>query len=293
VSAPPAEPGPAPKPPVKNRARRVAAVLIVAYLLTMGLLAALERSMLFPAPTLPDGWLAAEAQAQGARELQPVAEDGTRLYGWHLPAPASRGVVVWFEGNGGSVGMRPGAFRRLSDAGWDVVQVNYRGYPGSDGTPNEDGLRMDARAAWAVAKGLGGPVWIYGKSLGGGVAIGLAAEVCDAGDAPLALVVESTFASAVRVGQESLPWAPVGLVMRNRFDSLARAPRVTAPALVLHGDADELIGPRHAEDLAAALPNARSERFAGAGHNDELLTTGRGWAALTALLAEATAGRAR
>ena len=50
---------------------------------------------------------------------------------------------------------------------------------------------------------------------------------------------------------------------------------------------------RHAEDLAATLPNARSERFAGAGHNDELLTTGRGWAALTALLAEATAGRAR
>jgi pimeloyl-ACP methyl ester carboxylesterase len=81
--------------------------------------------------------------------------------------------------------------------------------------------------------------------------------------------------------------------MRNRFDSLARAPRVTAPALVLHGDADELIGPRHAEDLAATLPNARSERFAGAGHNDELLTTGRGWAALTARLAEATAGRAR
>jgi hypothetical protein len=138
---------------VKSRARRVAAGLIVAYLLTVGLLAALERTLLFPAPTLPEGWLAAEAQAQGAREIRPVAEDGTRLYGWHLPAPTSRGVVVWFEGNGGSVGMRPGAFRRLTEDGWDVVHVNYRGYPGSDGAPNEDGLRMDARAAWAVAKG--------------------------------------------------------------------------------------------------------------------------------------------
>ena len=277
--------------PMKIRARRVAAGLIVAYLLTVGLLAAIQRNLLFPAPTLPEGWLAAQAQAQGARELRPVAEDGTRLYGWHLPAPASRGVVVWFEGNGGSVGMRPGAFRRLTEDGWDVVQVNYRGYPGSDGAPTEDGLRMDARAAWAVAKGLGGPVWIYGKSLGGGVAVGLAAERCDAGDPPLALVVESTFTSAVRVGQEKLPWAPVGLFMRDRFDSLARAPRITAPTLVLHGDADALIGPRHAEDLAAALPNARIKRFVGAGHNDELITTGPGWAALTALLAEATAGR--
>ena len=59
-----------------------------------------------------------------------------------------------------------------------------------------------------------------------------------------------------------------------------RAPRVTAPALVLHGDADALIGPHHADDLAAALPSARLERFVGAGHNDELLTTGPGWAAL-------------
>ncbi len=293
MSAPLAEAGPAPRAPARGRARRVAVGLVVAYLLMMGLLAVLERSLLFPAPTLPEGWLAAEAEAQGARVLAPVAEDGTRLYGWHLPAPASRGAVVWFEGNGGSVGMRPGAFRRLTDAGWDVVQVNYRGYPGSEGTPSEAGLRMDARAAWAVAKGLGGPVWIYGKSLGGGVAIGLAAERCDADDAPLALVVESTFASAARVGQESLPWAPVGLVMRNRFDSLARAPRVTAPALVLHGDADTLIGPRHAEDLSAALPNARVERFSAAGHNDELLTTDRGWAALTALLKAAAVGAGR
>lgn len=279
--------------PMKIRARRVAVGLIVAYLLTVGLLAALQRNLLFPAPKLPEGWLAAQAQAQGARELRPVAEDGTRLYGWHLPAPASRGVVVWFEGNGGSVGMRPGAFGRLTEDGWDVVQVNYRGYPGSDGTPTEDGLRMDARAAWAVAKGLGGPVWIYGKSLGGGVAVGLAAERCDAGDPPLALVVESSFTSAVRVGQEKLPWAPVGLFMRDRFDSLARAPRITAPTLVLHGDADGLIGPHHADDLAAALPNVRVERFVEAGHNEELITTGPGWAALTALLTEATAGRGR
>ncbi len=284
---------PPPRAPAapRGRAHRVARVLVVAYLLAVGLLAALERSMLFPAPELPDGWLDAQARAQGARVLAPVAEDGTRLYGWHLPAPASRGAVVWFEGNGGSVGMRPEAFARLNAAGWDVVQVNYRGYPGSEGEPSEDGLRMDARAAWGVARGLAENVWIYGKSLGGGVALALAAERCDAGDPPLAVVVESTFASAVRVGQEGIPWAPVGLLMRNRFDSLARAPRVTVPTLVLHGDADTLIGPWHADALVDALPRARTERFAGAGHNDELVTTERGWTALDALLSAAAAAR--
>ncbi|MFN7147815.1 MAG: alpha/beta hydrolase, partial [Myxococcota bacterium] len=134
-----------------GRGRRLAAVVVVAYLLSVGFLASLERRMLFPAPVLPEGWLAAEARAQGARVLAPVAEDGTRLYGWHVPAETPRCAVVWFEGNGGSVGMRADAFRRLAAAGWDVLQVNYRGYPGSEGEPSEDGLRMDARAVWALA----------------------------------------------------------------------------------------------------------------------------------------------
>lgn len=276
-----------------GRMPRLAAGAVVAYLLFVGLLTSVERRMLFPAPVLPDGWLDAEAAAQGARVLAPVAEDGTRLYGWHLPAETPRGAVVWFEGNGGSVGMRADAFRRLAAAGWDVVQVNYRGYPGSEGEPSEDGLRMDARAAWSFARGRTDNVWIYGKSLGGGVAIGLAAERVEAGDPPLALVVESTFASAVQVGAEALPWVPVRWLMRNRFDSVARAPRVTVPTLVLHGEQDTLIGPWHADALERALPDARGERFPGAGHNDALLTTERGWRALQALLARAEAGRAR
>lgn len=280
-------------PPLRRASplRRLAAALIAAYLLTVGLIAALERSMLFPAPTVPEGWLAAEARAQGAQVFAPVAADGTTLYGWHVPAAAPRGAVVWFEGNGGSIGMRAAEIRRLTAAGWDFVQVNYRGYPGSTGEPSEAGLRMDARAAWEYARARHARVWIYGKSLGGGVAVGLAAEVSEAGDAPLALLLESTFASAVQVGQESLPWLPVRAAMRNRFDSVARAPRVAAPVLVLHGDADTLIGPWHAEALAGALPRARLERFVGAGHNDTLLTTPRGWAALEALLADALAAR--
>ncbi len=270
--------------------RRLAAVLVGVYLVAVGLLATIERQMIFPAPVLPDGWLAAEAIAQGARVIAPVAEDGTTLYGWHLPAPAGRGVVLWFEGNGGSVGMRPEAFARLRAAGWSVVHVNYRGYPGSAGEPSEEGLRMDARAAWAQARGVSDRVWIYGKSLGGGVAVGLAADLSESGTPPLALVVESSFASLVQVARESLPWVPVGLLLRARFDSAARAPRVRAPSLVLHGAADDLIGPWHAEALSRALPGARSLTFPGAGHNDELLTTPGGWAALESLLVEAEGG---
>lgn len=250
-----------------------------AYLTGVGMLASFERSMLFPAPVLPEGWLAAAARAQGAEEIALRAEDGTPLYGWHLRAPTPRGVVVWFEGNGGSVGMRDEAFARLRDDGWDVVHVNYRGYPGSGGEPSEAGLRMDARAAWAYASRLGTP-WIYGKSLGGGVAIGLAAEV-----EPKALVVESTFESGVRVGREVLPWAPVRWIMRNRFDSASLAAKVRCPVVILHGEADEMIGVSHAHDLAKAFPTPPTVvTFPGGLHNDEFLTTQKGWEVVSGVL---------
>ncbi|MDP2313580.1 MAG: alpha/beta hydrolase [Pseudomonadota bacterium] len=279
--------------PWRKRLHRVAAVLVGAYLLAVGILASLERQMVFPAPTVSEGWLAKRAKAQGAEVIAPVAEDGTRLYGWTIAAPEPRGVVVWFGGNGGTVGAHPDMYGRMRDAGWSIVQVNYRGYPGSEGEPSEAGLRMDARAAWAVASAMSDRVWIYGKSLGGGVAVGLAADLSDAGHPPFALVVESSFSSLVQVARESVPWAPVGLFMRTRFDSVARAPEVRAPSLVLHGEADTLIGPWHAEALSRALPGATTLTFPGAGHNDALVTTERGWAALERLLGAAEAGASR
>lgn len=256
---------------------RIAGAAMVAWLLSAGLLAGLERAMLYPAPDLPDGWLAVQARRQGARELALSAEDGTPLYGWHLPA-GGRGAVVWFEGNGGSIGMREAEFARLRAAGWDVVQVNYRGYPGSGGEPSEAGLRQDARAAWAYARSVAPRAWIYGKSLGGGVAVGLASEVD-----PLALVVESTFTSAVDVGRTLLPWMPVGWLMRDRFPSEALAAKVRCPSLVLHGEADTLIPVAQGERLAAAL-RAEVVRFPGAGHDDPLLLTPRGWDRLSQIV---------
>ena len=42
--------------------------------------------------------------------------------------------------------------------------------------------------------------------------------------------------------------------------------RITRPALVLWGDSDGVVAPQYGESLAAALPNARFERIAGAAH---------------------------
>lgn len=258
---------------------RLAALPLILYALLVLGMAGLQRRMLFPAPVVAQEQLSALAREQGARELSLVTEDGEHLYGWRLGS--GRRLVLYFGGNGGSVGGDAARLQRLVAAGAEVLQVNYRGYPGSTGVPSEEGLRADARAAWTEARRSheAGDVVLLGKSLGGGVAVGLAAWASARGETPAALVVESSFRSVRDVARESYPWLPVDRLLRHPFDSLALAPHVGCPSLVLHGAEDTLIDVQHGRDLAVALPGARLVEVAGAGHNDLLLADDRAWAA--------------
>lgn len=258
-----------------SHAARTRLLLYPLVLLAMfGFLRWFETAALFPAPSLPPGWLQEQARRQGARETTVTTEDGVQLYAWHIPAGGQR-VLLWFDGNGASVGMREEEFGRFQTMGLDIVQVNYRGYPGSEGSPSEEGLRADARAAWALAEQVapGAPIVLFGKSLGGGVAIGLAAE-----RPAEALVVESTFSSVTRAATEAFPFLPVRLMLVNRFDSAALAPKVVCPTLILHGTQDEIVSVAHVDALAAAFPRPpQIVRKVGTGHNPAILLDPEVW----------------
>ncbi|MBW2375448.1 MAG: hypothetical protein JRF55_05555 [Deltaproteobacteria bacterium] len=86
-------------------------------------------------------------------------------------------------------------------------------------------------AAWKwVSEELGtepGRVAIHGRSLGGGVAVQLAAAAH-----PGALVLESTFTSMVDLAKEHFRWLPVGRVLEHRFITRDFANRLSCPLLV-------------------------------------------------------------
>lgn len=261
-----AEPGPL------RRIGRIAASLAVGYGLLVVLMAMLETALVYPRPHVERARLDGLAAELGAEVVEPVAADGTSLYGWRFGHHER--MVVCFSGNGGTVGAWVDRYRRFEAAGFSVLHVNYRGYPGSSGSPTEEGLIEDAHAVWGLATQTHAPedIVLLGKSLGGGVAVALAADV-----RPRLLVVESSFTSAVDVGAEAYPFLPVRLLMRNRWHSLERAPQVRSPALVLHGREDAMIGPWHGEALAGELPEAALILVDGAGHNDDLLADAVAW----------------
>jgi fermentation-respiration switch protein FrsA (DUF1100 family) len=87
-------------------------------------------------------------------------------------------------------------------------------------------------------------------------------------------VLVTPYTSIPEVASRFVFGLPVTLLMRERFDSLAKAARVTAPALILHGTDDEVVPYAMGQRLAAALPHARLVTIAGGHHNDLFLGEG-------------------
>ncbi|MCB9777449.1 MAG: alpha/beta hydrolase [Alphaproteobacteria bacterium] len=256
-------------------------LLLFGWLSLSLMLAAFQRMLVFPAPDVAVDVLDAEAARVGATPLAIDTEDGESLYGWVLPGRADQPLVVYFNGNGSTVAGVPTHLRLLQDAGVGMLHVNYRGYPGSTGTPSEVGLRADARAVWQHAIGLrpARDIVLMGTSLGGGVATLLAAEVSRVGTPPRALVVESSFTSVTDVARGLYPFLPVRTLLQHRFDSHAAAPDVTCPVLLLHGDHDQLIDLSHARTMAERHHDATLVVVPGGVHSDAMLRDAAAWQA--------------
>jgi uncharacterized protein len=145
--------------------------------------------------------------------------------------------------------------------------MDYRGYGASEGAPSERALVADAKLLYDHVVKLSDVdakrVVAFGRSLGGGVAVALAAE------RPLAaLVLATPFDSLAAVAKRYYWYLPVDLMLKHRFDSIALAPALKMPLLCLIAARDEVIPPVHAERLFEAWGGPkRKVLLEEAGHN--------------------------
>ena len=144
------------------------------------------------------------------------------------------------------------AFRveQMRELGFSVLAVDYRGFGNStDELPSETGVVEDAEAAWRwLAEHRPERArYVFGHSLGGAIAVQLAARLAEGPPAgkPEGVIVEGTFTSiGDMLGTFKWGWLPISMLITERFDSLAVVPRVTAPLLIVHGSDDSLV-PSH------------------------------------------------
>jgi hypothetical protein len=208
-------------------------------------------------------------RAEVARRFPAVKEifldtaDGTRLHAWHLPGTGP--AVLYFGGNAEEVSWMLDELAASPSGSWFLM--DYRGYGASEGAPSERALVADAKLLHDHAVRLPGVdarrVYAFGRSLGSGVAVALAAE------RPLAGVILVTpFDSLAAVAKRYYWYLPVDLMLKHRFDSIGLAPAQRAPLLCLIAPRDEVIPAVHAERLFAAWGGPRRKVvLEDAGHN--------------------------
>ncbi len=227
-----------------------------------------RRLVYFPTRALPE--------VAGVEEVAYTTEDGLEAVGWFVPpvGPEARGTVVVFNGNAGNRAHRLPLAEGLAARGFGVFLVDYRGFGGNGGSPSEEGLAADARAAVGALVARPdvdpGRVVYFGESLGAAVALGLALE-----REPAVLVLRSPFTSLPEVARVHYPFLVVPGLVRDRYPNLERIRRVDIPVLVVAGSGDRIVPVEQSRAVyEAASGPRRMVVIEGADHNDPALAWG-------------------
>jgi alpha-beta hydrolase superfamily lysophospholipase len=208
-------------------------------------------------------WQGGPAAAQGMDDVwipfrSALTDEDVRLHGLWLGQPrADAPVLLYLHGARWDVRGSAHRMRRMHELGFAVLGVDYRGFGRSSaGLPSEDLAHEDARAAWQwlAQHHPQARRYLFGHSLGGAIAVRLAAESPDVAG----LMVEGSFPSIPEVvSRFKWGWLPLSPLITQRFDAAARIGAVRAPVLVVHGSADSLIPPELGQALYARAPEPK------------------------------------
>lgn len=229
----------------------------------------IEQRFLFRPRAVDPVYLESIASRDGGiDDVSIQAADGVTLHGW-LQHPAARNgarfpLVIVFGGVRREISWLIGRADGSDQWGW--LFINYRGYGLSEGEPSGRLLQQDAGLIYDYAASRPdvdpANLVLLGRSLGAYFAVALARI------RPVRAVILATpFDSFAALGAERYPWLPVGLLIDGWYDAAAIAPSVTAPALFVLAERDEITPIQHGHALAQAWGGPRRVvTLAGARH---------------------------
>lgn len=238
-----------------------AGFLVFAYVATLAILYSVQDQQIFPAPqsdveTLPDY----------AEFSTMKTSDGTMLRHVRLRGDEGAPKVMFFHGNGSLASFELARGRQLQENGFDVLLVEYRGYGGSGGKAGADEILKDSLEVYDwYAEDETEWVFVYGHSLGTGVASHLAAN------RPVrSLALEAPFNKLSEIAASKHPIFPVRTLLKHEMDSQSSLSQNDTPVLIIHGQKDAVVPIEFGEMLYKALDpkRARFEVLENAGHNN-------------------------
>lgn len=235
--------------------------ILLGFIVALSLLWLFQRKLMYHPAT--DHPRRSQYYAADMKELSLKTEDGLNIYAWYKPAVNKQLTVVFFHGNGGHLGGRMPLIRQLLDRGYGALLLSYRGYGGNPGSPTEQGLYADARAAMTFLQDKSKCLLIFGESLGTGVASQMALEFKIQG-----LILQAPFSSMTEVAQFHYPWALIPPT--DKYATIERIDKIQVPTLVIHGTNDKIVPYQQGLKVfeASAAKDKKLLTMKNHGHND-------------------------
>ena len=249
-----------------------------------------ERELVFRIEPGTASWFSGLPSSVQEFDLKPNSfKAGENIHGWWWPAERKNApAILYLHGVRWNLTGQLFRIQQLRALGYSVLAIDYRGFGKSRGDlPSEASVYEDARIAWERLEVLQPDPslrLIYGHSLGGAVAVDLAAQLgqqaAKDGKAQVrGLVIESTFTSlgdvATAMANTSLP---VRWLLSQKFDSIDKIGEINMPLLIVHGAADRYVPPRFSEQLFnAAREPKRLLLVPGATHNNSMSLAGKNY----------------
>ncbi|WP_300243347.1 alpha/beta hydrolase [Pseudomonas sp.] len=275
------------------------ATLIVGLPVSCAVLEHKERQLVFRIEPGNAGWYRGLPSTVQELQLKPQSfKPGQNIHAWWWPAKrADAPAILYLHGVRWNLTGQLFRIEQLHALGYSVLAIDYRGFGQSHGDlPSENSVYEDARVAWERLKVLqpdASKRLIYGHSLGGAVAIDLAAELgrnAAAEKTPIAargLIVESTFTTLADAAAAATKTSlPVRWLLSQKFDSIDKIGEIGMPLLVVHGLKDDYVPPRLSQQLfKAALEPKKLLLVPGGTHNNSMRLAGKDYGqAINALL---------
>ncbi|MBC8650333.1 alpha/beta hydrolase [Pseudomonas sp. MTM4] len=275
-------------PLFRTRTRMFASLVMAALLALLpvgcSMLEQKERELVFRIEPGTASWYRGLPDSVEELELTtPAFGDSQNIHAWWWPAEqVDAPAVLYLHGSRWNLTGHLFRLEQLRSLGFSILAIDYRGFGQSLGElPSEASVYQDARIAWDHLKTLQPDAdkrLIYGHSLGGAVAVDLAAELGreaerrDEAPAARALIIESTFTNLADIATEvaDTSW-PIRWLLSQKFDSIDKIDQVGMPLLVVHGTADQYVPARFSKELYdAAQQPKRLLLIEGGTHNNSM-----------------------
>jgi alpha-beta hydrolase superfamily lysophospholipase len=168
----------------------------------------------------------------------------------HFKTNNSKGIILYFHGNSGSLDTWGLLGEDFVKTGFDFFIFDYRGYGKSKGPKSEEAFHKDCQVVYEHVKKSypEKDIIVYGRSLGSGFATKVAAN-----NNPKSLILETPYYNFTTVAKHHFPFLPIGFILRWNIQTDKWITKVKCPILIFHGTKDEVIPYKQAIKLKDLL----------------------------------------